>query len=72
MPEQQQLVKNRPLEWRSELFLKPGDWVPWVAAAVFGAVIILAMAVFGLNEREKKEDEKERQRALHAINFQAL
>lgn len=52
--------------------MKPGDWVPWVAAAVFGAVIILAMVVFGLNEREKKEDEKERQRALHAINFQAL
>ncbi|EIW70623.1 hypothetical protein TREMEDRAFT_28893 [Tremella mesenterica DSM 1558] len=64
--------KVRSTEWRSELYLHPGDWVPWVGAAVIGTVIILAIVVFGLNEREKKEDEKERRRALHAINFQAL
>jgi hypothetical protein len=39
--------------WRTELYLHPGDWVPYVAAAVLGAVILLAGVVFGLNEREK-------------------
>ncbi|GFZ43951.1 hypothetical protein JCM24511_01671 [Saitozyma sp. JCM 24511] len=65
-------VRARSAEWRSELYLHPGDWVPWVGAAVVGMVIILGGVVLGLHEREKKEDEKERRRALHAINFQAL
>lgn len=65
-------VKARSTEWRTELFLHPGDWVPWVAAAVVGTVVTLVMAVIWLGDREKKEDERERRRALHAINFQAL
>lgn len=48
-----EVVLNRPEEWRTELYLHPGDWVPYVAAAVLGTVIILAGVVFGLNEREK-------------------
>ena len=46
-------VKKRSTEWRSELYLHPGDWIPWVAAAVVGLVIILGSIVIGLNEREK-------------------
>ncbi|WRT66340.1 uncharacterized protein IL334_003295 [Kwoniella shivajii] len=65
-------VKVRSKEWKTQLYLKPGDWVPWVGAAVFGTVIILAFVVLGLDKREKREDEKERRRKLHAINFQAL
>ncbi|TXT07106.1 hypothetical protein VHUM_03276 [Vanrija humicola] len=65
-------VTKRNKEWRTELFLHPGDWVPWVAAAVLGTVVTLAFVVWRLDEREKKEDERERRRALHAINFQAL
>ncbi|WVQ99391.1 hypothetical protein IAU59_006524 [Kwoniella sp. CBS 9459] len=65
-------VKARSTEWRSQLYLKPGDWVPWVGIAVLGTVLTLGTVVVWLNEREKKEDEKERRRALHAINFQAL
>ena len=45
--------QNRPEEWRTELYLQPGDWVPYVAAAVLGTVIILAGIVLGLNEQEK-------------------
>jgi integrin alpha FG-GAP repeat containing protein 1 len=41
------------VEWRSELFLHPGDWVPWVAAAVAGAVAILGFVVLGLRAREQ-------------------
>lgn len=47
------LVKERSTEWHAELFLKPGDWVPWVAAAVIGMVFVLGMVVVGLNEKEK-------------------
>ncbi|KAK8864374.1 hypothetical protein IAR55_001622 [Kwoniella newhampshirensis] len=65
-------VKARSSAWKSQLYLKSGDWVPWVGAAVLGTVILLGAVVLGLNEKEKKEDEKERRRALHAINFQAL
>lgn len=46
-------VKNRPSEWRTELYLHPGDWVPYVAAAVLGTVIMLAGVVFTLHEKEK-------------------
>lgn len=40
-------------EWRTELFLHPGDWIPWVGAAVVGTVLALIFVVVGLNEREK-------------------
>ena len=46
-------VKSRSNEWRSELFLHPGDWVPWVGAAVICTVLVLGMTVVGLNEKEK-------------------
>ena len=81
-------VKKRSAAWRCEIFLHPGDWVPWVGAVVLGTVVVLATVVVALNAREKvricdelvsatdthwqREDEKERLRALHAINFQAL
>jgi integrin alpha FG-GAP repeat containing protein 1 len=47
---------GRPTEWRSELYLHPGDWVPWVAAAVAGAVAILGFVVLGLRAREQVSD----------------
>jgi len=40
-------------EWHVELFLHPGDWVPWVGAAVFGTVLVLVFVVVGLHEKEK-------------------
>jgi integrin alpha FG-GAP repeat containing protein 1 len=46
-------IEGRPVEWRSELFLHPGDWVPWVAAAVAGAVAVLGFVVLGLRAREQ-------------------
>ncbi|KAL7421858.1 hypothetical protein Q5752_003629 [Cryptotrichosporon argae] len=72
VPDSDQSVKARSHEWKSELFLHPGDWVPVVGAAVVGCVMVLGAVVVWLNEREKNEDEKDRRRALHAINFQAL
>lgn len=49
-------MEGRPTEWRSELYLQPGDWVPWVAAAVAGAVAILGFVVLGLRAKEQVSD----------------
>lgn len=40
-------------QWRSELYLQPGDWVSWVAAAVAGAVFVLGFVVLGLRAKEQ-------------------
>lgn len=44
---------GRSGDWRSELYLQPGDWVPVVAAAVAGAVFVLGFVVLGLRAREQ-------------------
>ncbi|KZV83486.1 hypothetical protein EXIGLDRAFT_683764 [Exidia glandulosa HHB12029] len=59
-------------DWRKELYLRPGNWIPWVGISVVGAMIILAVMTFVLHLNEKREDELERRRASHHINFDAL
>lgn len=46
-------IKVGPTKWRSELYLHPGEWVPWVAAAVAGAVFVLGFVVLGLRAKEQ-------------------
>ncbi|KAH7928183.1 integrin alpha N-terminal domain-containing protein [Leucogyrophana mollusca] len=58
--------------WRRELFLRPGEWIPWVTLTVVVATAVLAGIVFVLHLNEKREDELERRRASHHINFDAL
>ncbi|KAI9248624.1 hypothetical protein BY458DRAFT_536598 [Sporodiniella umbellata] len=58
--------------WKVELYIKPGDHVPWVFGVLATAAIILGMVVVVLRVIEKREDELERQKALHIINFDAL
>ncbi|KAI0737904.1 integrin alpha N-terminal domain-containing protein [Daedaleopsis nitida] len=58
--------------WRRELYLRPGEWIPWVTVTVVVALIILAIIVLVLHLNEKREDELERRRASHHINFDAL
>ncbi|TFK25799.1 hypothetical protein FA15DRAFT_668127 [Coprinopsis marcescibilis] len=58
--------------WRRELFLRPGEWIPWVTVTVIVGTAILAIIVFVLQLNEKREDELERRRASHNINFDAL
>ncbi|KAJ6515434.1 hypothetical protein C8R45DRAFT_956505 [Mycena sanguinolenta] len=58
--------------WKRELFLRPGEWIPWVTLTVVVATIILAVIVLVLHLNEKREDELERRRASHHINFDAL
>ena len=77
--------------WKRELFLRPGQWIPWVTLTAVVATSILAVIVFILHLNEKvrlflvairnvahnctlhqREDELERRRASHHINFDAL
>jgi len=58
--------------WKKELYLSPGDWIPWVMVVLITIIVILLGFVFVLHLNEKREDERERKRAVHAINFDAL
>ncbi|WFD34353.1 hypothetical protein MCUN1_001192 [Malassezia cuniculi] len=61
-----------PAMWRRELYLHPAEWIHLVVI-VLGVVILLLLGVVGvLDLAEKREDERERRRAVHAINFDAL
>ena len=44
-------------DWRKELYLRPGDWIPWVTLTVIVATVVLAIIVFflHLNERVRVE-----------------
>ncbi|KIM30943.1 hypothetical protein M408DRAFT_21755 [Serendipita vermifera MAFF 305830] len=59
-------------EWRRELYLRPGEWIPWVTVTLVVATAILGIIVYAFHWNEKREDELERRRALHSINFDAL
>ncbi|THH16940.1 hypothetical protein EW146_g3775 [Bondarzewia mesenterica] len=58
--------------WRKELYLRPGEWIPWVGVSVIATTVGLAGVVLVLHLNEKREDELERRRASHHINFDAL
>lgn len=58
--------------WTKQLYLHPGDWIPWVTVVLITTIVGLAIVVIVLHVNERKEDERERKRAVHAINFDAL
>ncbi|KAJ7771527.1 hypothetical protein B0H16DRAFT_1513818 [Mycena metata] len=58
--------------WKRELFLRPGEWIPLVTLTVVVVGLLLAVIVLVLHFNEKREDELERRRASHHINFDAL
>jgi integrin alpha FG-GAP repeat containing protein 1 len=39
--------------WKRELFLRPGEWIPWVTLTVVAGTIILAVIVLVLHLNEK-------------------
>lgn len=61
-----------PSTWKRELYLKPGDWIPWVTLTLATLIAALCSFVFAMNVKERREDERDRKRAVHAINFDAL
>ena len=40
-------------DWRRELYLRPGEWIPWVTLTVVVATVGLAVIVFVLHLNEK-------------------
>lgn len=40
-------------DWKRELYLRPGEWIPWVSVTVVVTVVLLGGVVWGLwwNER---------------------
>ncbi|KAG0188719.1 hypothetical protein DFQ28_004447 [Apophysomyces sp. BC1034] len=58
--------------WKVELYIQPADYIPWVLVVLIAAAIILGIVVGVLHWMEKREDEMERRKALHIINFDAL
>ena len=39
--------------WKRELYLRPGEWIPWVTLTVVASLIILAIIVLVLHLNEK-------------------
>ncbi|SPO34644.1 uncharacterized protein PSFLO_00115 [Pseudozyma flocculosa] len=64
--------RGDPGMWTKQLYLSPGDWIPWVTVVLITTIIGLAVIVVVLHLNERREDERERKRAVHAINFDAL
>nr|GAT59367.1 predicted protein [Mycena chlorophos] len=59
--------------WKRELFLRPGEWTPYVTlTTAVGTLLLLGIIWLVLHLNEKREDEMERRRASHHINFDAL
>ena len=42
-----------PGSWSRELYLHPGDWIPWVTVALGAAIILLGIVVLVLHLNEK-------------------
>ena len=40
-------------EWKRELYLRPGEWIPWVTVTLVVATIILGIIVYAFHWNEK-------------------
>ena len=39
--------------WRRELYLRPGEWIPWVTVTVVVGMVLMAVIVLVLHLNEK-------------------
>lgn len=42
-----------PASWSKELYLHPGDWIPWVTVTLGAAILLLGVVVLVLHFNEK-------------------
>ncbi|KAJ2646294.1 hypothetical protein IWW40_005530 [Coemansia sp. RSA 1250] len=63
---------NSSSDWRLELYMNRSESTPYILATLLSSMAVLAIAVFVLGTLERKADQREKQRALHSINFDAL
>ncbi|KAJ3021428.1 hypothetical protein HKX48_008522 [Thoreauomyces humboldtii] len=58
--------------WTLELYINPSSASKSVMLVLLTSLVVLSSVVAALHWTEKREDERERRKALHAINFDAL
>lgn len=58
--------------WQAVLQINPGDYIVYVFVSVASALLVLAVITGIFKWQERREDEAERRRATHLINFDAL
>ncbi|KAJ2026733.1 hypothetical protein GGI06_000024 [Coemansia sp. S85] len=63
---------NTTGDWRLELYMNRSESTPYILATLLSSMGVLAITVFVLGKLERNADQREKQRALHAINFDAL
>lgn len=51
---------NEPSTWTKELYLQPGDWIPWVTIVLGAAILGLGIVVVVLQVNEKVSSEGNR------------
>lgn len=67
-----EVESSSPSDWKRELYLQPGDWIPWVTLVLVTIILGLCGFVFTMQARESRQDELERKQGVHAMNFDAL
>ncbi|KAJ3055510.1 hypothetical protein HK097_010285 [Rhizophlyctis rosea] len=58
--------------WSMEMYVEPGSATSGVLAVLGTSLVLLLGVVAGLHWIEKREDELEKKKALHLLNFDAL
>ncbi|KAI8919600.1 hypothetical protein BC831DRAFT_481146, partial [Entophlyctis helioformis] len=61
-----------PDSWKLELYMNPSSSSLALLVVLVGSLLLLGGIVWALDWSEKREDELERRRILHSINFDAL
>ncbi|KAJ2705973.1 hypothetical protein FB645_001950 [Coemansia sp. IMI 203386] len=63
---------NTTDDWRLELYMNKSESTPYILATLLTAMGVLAITVVALGALERKADQRQKQMALHSINFDAL
>lgn len=63
---------DSPSSFHFELHILPGQYFLWVLISIATAMAVLGSLTAYFKWREVKEDNEERKRAIHSINFDAL
>lgn len=58
--------------WRAELQIHPSEYIWYVVGSISVALLVLALITGLFKWQEKREDDIERKKATHLINFDAL
>lgn len=58
--------------WRAELQIHPSEYIWYVVGSISVALLVLALITGIFKWQEKREDDVERKKATHLINFDAL